>query len=187
MKPILNDKILKICKVSNLNFYLEEGWIPSATLNWNGWKVLWMEISTANFIHKLFRPNHAGAAAKNTTMGLWQEWNLRPCDSCMHVHLTNIKHFPCWYTVISTRVEIGKTRIACFSYCSYLTHAKSTNDQNTLQGLSKEGLTIRRITKNVSWSIDLLGPENGCQWEFEPTISWCNTLILDICGDFTGK
>jgi hypothetical protein len=24
--------------------------------------------------------------------------------------LTNIKHFPCWYTVISTRVEIGKTR-----------------------------------------------------------------------------
>ena len=25
-------------------------------------------------------------------------------------HLRNIKHFPCWYTVISTRVEIGKTR-----------------------------------------------------------------------------
>ena len=26
------------------------------------------------------------------------------------LHLRNIKHFPCWYTVISTRVEIGKTR-----------------------------------------------------------------------------
>ena len=25
-------------------------------------------------------------------------------------YLRNIKHFPCWYTVISTRVEIGKTR-----------------------------------------------------------------------------
>ena len=27
-------------------------------------------------------------------------------------YLRNIKHFPCWYTVISTRVEIGKTRVA---------------------------------------------------------------------------
>jgi hypothetical protein len=26
------------------------------------------------------------------------------------LYLTNIKHFPCWYTVISTRVEIGRTR-----------------------------------------------------------------------------
>ena len=26
------------------------------------------------------------------------------------IYLRNIKHFPCWYTVISTRVEIGKTR-----------------------------------------------------------------------------
>ena len=25
-------------------------------------------------------------------------------------YLRNIKHFPCWYTVIWTRVEIGKTR-----------------------------------------------------------------------------
>jgi hypothetical protein len=26
-------------------------------------------------------------------------------------YLTNIKHFPCWYTVISTRVELGKREI----------------------------------------------------------------------------
>ena len=26
------------------------------------------------------------------------------------IYLRNIKHFPCWYTVISTRMEIGKTR-----------------------------------------------------------------------------
>ena len=26
-------------------------------------------------------------------------------------YLRNIKHFPCWYTVISTRVEIGKTSV----------------------------------------------------------------------------
>jgi hypothetical protein len=26
-------------------------------------------------------------------------------------YLTNIKHFPCWYTVISTRVELGKGEI----------------------------------------------------------------------------
>jgi hypothetical protein len=26
------------------------------------------------------------------------------------LYLTNIKHFPCWYTVLSTRVGIGKTR-----------------------------------------------------------------------------
>jgi hypothetical protein len=25
-------------------------------------------------------------------------------------YITNTKHFPCWYTVISTRMEIGKTR-----------------------------------------------------------------------------
>ena len=28
----------------------------------------------------------------------------------MCLELRNIKHFPCWYRVISTRVEIGKTR-----------------------------------------------------------------------------
>jgi hypothetical protein len=28
----------------------------------------------------------------------------------LDIYLTNIKHFPCLYTVISTRVEIGKTR-----------------------------------------------------------------------------
>ena len=42
--------------------------------------------------------------------------HIRLCDllqlkeSIEVLHLRNIKHFPCWYTVISTRVEIGKTR-----------------------------------------------------------------------------
>jgi hypothetical protein len=30
---------------------------------------------------------------------------------CYVLHLTNIKHFPCWNTVISTRVELGKREI----------------------------------------------------------------------------
>jgi hypothetical protein len=44
----------------------------------------------------------------------WKQiWNkYRILDGCEanEWDLTNIKHFPCLYTVISTRVEIGKTR-----------------------------------------------------------------------------
>ena len=37
-------------------------------------------------------------------------------------YLTNKKHSPCWYTVISTRVEIGKTRNCVETRRSVFTH-----------------------------------------------------------------
>jgi hypothetical protein len=48
---------------------------------------------------------------------VWKHSALR--TSCFHtnintenvLYLTNIKHFPCWYTVISTRVELRKREI----------------------------------------------------------------------------
>ena len=49
------------------------------------------------------------------TIGRWSVYWYRSnsskwIQSIKYWYLTNIKHFPCWYTVISTRVEIGKTR-----------------------------------------------------------------------------
>jgi hypothetical protein len=44
------------------------------------------------------------------TWGSCSGFSVDTVLQCQCWYLTNIKHFPCWYTVISTRVETGKTR-----------------------------------------------------------------------------
>ena len=63
----------------------------------------------------------------NVPQSAWKPWDIllaqikihiKHCFKCCQndiysshcTYLRNIKHFPCWHTVISTRVEIGKTR-----------------------------------------------------------------------------
>ena len=57
-----------------------------------------------------YNPDQTHSVSVVTT-GDWSVFvYMNPDWVTTYWYLRNIKHFPCWYTVISTRVEIGKTR-----------------------------------------------------------------------------
>jgi hypothetical protein len=58
-------------------------------------------------------------------------------------YLTNIKHSPCWYTVISTRVELGKREIV------WKHNVRRVDCFHTISSSPNFDITIYQYGKNV--------------------------------------